>query len=119
MFLFLSVLAVCGTFVWTVRYLVEKGVRLPSPRLEVAISAAPTVAPQPSDEPRQPTLPSVPREILDFCAQESEPFMREALLEQAFAECRRAGGEWEGVLETLKRSVGEATVATDNENDNE
>lgn len=84
MWLFLCTLAVCFTVDRIVRFLVTSKVSFRLPSLQVAVTAAPAVAPAlAGDAPEAATFPRFPRDILELCARDSEQFMREKNLADA------------------------------------
>lgn len=96
MWLFLSVLAICITYYLASRF------GVPLVRLEVLVAPAvgqPVTTPPSGPEP-------APEAVLMFCAQESEPHAREAMLRKAFR-LREELGDWDSVLRTLQAQEGE------------
>lgn len=84
MWLFCSILAICLTAVYLARF---AALQEWQPKLIIALQAGGAHS-QPATPAEDEELLSVkahaPRDILEFCAQESEPFAREDMLRKAY-----------------------------------
>lgn len=115
MFAFLSVVAVCATVIYLARFLVGAGVSFSLPPVQIAVTASPAVAPGvPGDTPDSVVIPNIRKDVLQWCALDSEQFMREKNLDDARAAYARAVGDhtnddarWDAVLLELQRKAGE------------